>query len=101
MELRDILVDELIYSLNLDRSSIPPIPITFPLSEFIILSARYVSGSNGFVTTITIDSGEYVRTLLHTSFTIPAFVLSKSILVIPGFLPIPATITTQADFFIS
>ena len=61
----------------------------------------YAIGSNGLVTGIIIESSAYFFTFSTTLFTIEALILSKSILVIPGFLPEPATTTTTLEPFMS
>ena len=87
--------------LNRDKSNIPPIPKTLLLSNPEVLYAICAIGSSGFVTGIIIASSANFFMLPTTSFTTPALIFNKSILVIPGFLPAPATTTTILEPLIS
>jgi hypothetical protein len=60
-------------------------------------AARNVISSSGFVTTIMIASGERGMKRSTTSRTIPAFLPSRSIRLIPGCRGNPAVITTTSE----
>ncbi len=101
IESRECPVASWINCLNLDKSSIPPIPNTLLLSNPDTLYVMYAIGSNGLVTGIIIESSAYFFTFSTTLFTIDALIFKRSIRVIPGFLPEPATTTTILEPFIS
>ena len=87
--------------LNRDRSSMLPIPTIRSLENPDTLYAAYAIGSRGFVTGTIIESAACLRMFSTTLFTMPAFIFSRSILVMPGFLPEPATTTTTSEPAIS
>ena len=79
------------------ESSTPAIPMTRSFGKPDTSAARYVISSSGFVTRIKIASGEPGTTFSTTSRTIPAFLPSRSIRLMPGWRGNPAVITTTSE----
>jgi len=66
-----------------------------------VLYVMYAIGSKGLVTGIINELSACFFIFPTTSYTTPALIFSNSILVIPGFLPAPATTTTMSEPYIS
>ncbi len=79
------------------ESSTPAIPITRSFGKPDTSDARNVISSSGFVTTMMIASGEPGTILSTTSRTIPAFLPSRSIRLMPGCLGNPAVMTITSE----
>ena len=79
------------------ESRTPAIPITRSFGNPLASAARNVISSKGFVTTMTIASGELGAIRPITSCMMPAFLPSRSIRLIPGCRGKPAVITTMSE----
>ena len=79
------------------ESSTPAIPITRSFGKPETSAARKVISSSGFVTTMMIAFGDPGTKRSTTSRTIPAFLPSRSIRLIPGWRGNPAVITTTSE----
>ena len=80
--------------LKRERSRIPPMPTTRFFGNPVALSTTRFMTSIGLVTVMIMESGAFFATSFATELIIPAFLPSRSIRVMPGFLANPAVITT-------
>ncbi len=78
-------------------SSTPAIPITRSRGRPASWKATWHIASSGFVTTITIVSGERCTRLRVTSATIAWFVFSRSSRLMPGVRARPEVMTQMAE----
>ena len=87
--------------LNLLVSRMPAIPTTFFVGNPEYFCKAITITSKGFVIQITKALGEFCFIPSATCLIILRFVPSKSSLVIPGFLGIPAVIIITSEFLVS
>ncbi len=73
-------------------------PITLFLGKPLVSYATWHMASRGLLTTIRMAFGDSFAACCVAVFTIPALVLIRSSLLIPGFLGIPAVIIMISDF---
>ena len=81
---------------NLIESRMPAMPITLSLGKPLTSYARWHIASKGLLTMMRIELGENLTTSFTTPSTISIFFAKRSSLLIPGFLVIPAVITTMS-----
>jgi hypothetical protein len=83
------------------REIIPAIPTTFEVGKLEYFCKAITITSKGFVIHITKAFGQFSFIPFATCFIIFRFILSRSSLLIPGFLGTPAVIIIKSEFLIS